>query len=621
MSVQRRELALRRAQRSWTVATVLGILCLALPLTASSAGCTLAKLAELPVTMLNLQPVVSVKINGADARLIADSGAFYSFLTPGSAAEFKLRLELPPYNLRLSGVGGEVATEVTTVKEFMLASIPLRNLQFVVAGNELGNGVAGTLGQNVLGYADVEYDLAYGAIRIMRPKDCRKDVLAYWAASTPVSVVEIESIGTSHFHTIGTAYLNGTRIRVMFDTGASTSLLTLHAAERAGVRTDATGVVPAGFTVGIGQQPVRTWIAPFASFKLGTEEIRNTHLRIGDTRDTGDADMLVGADFFLSHRVYVSNEQHKLYFTYNGGAVFNLTTLPTKPASNSPSVAAPSATEPSANGPPPDAQSPLEEAKGEPTDAAGFSRRGNAFAARRDYVHALADLTRACELAPDEPAYYYQRGLVHWKSVQSKLALTDFDQALKLKPDDLETLMARAGLQLGGGDTAAAQLDLDTAARLSTDAADRRFSIGEEYMLAGQMSPAIAQFDLWIHAHPQDLKLGTAFDYRCRARALSRQDLDKALDDCNAALRISPKAAPFLDSRALVRLRRGDYRKSIADYDAALGLRPKFAWSLYCRGVAHIRLGNSSEGQADIAAATALRPQIAAETGKYGIAP
>jgi tetratricopeptide (TPR) repeat protein/predicted aspartyl protease len=615
MSVQPRELALRRAHRSLTVAALLGILCLALPLTASSAGCTLAKLAELPVTMLNLQPVVAVKINGADARLIADSGAFYSFLTPGSAAEFKLRLEQPPYNLRVSGLGGDVATQVTTVKEFMLASIPLRNLQFVVAGNELGNGIAGTLGQNVLGYADVEYDLAYGAIRIMRPKDCRKDVLAYWAASTAVSVVDIESAGTSRFHTIGSAYLNGTRIRVMFDTGASTSLLTLHAAERAGVRTDATGVVPAGFTVGIGQQPVKTWIAPFASFKLGTEEIRNTHLRIGDTRDTGDADMLVGADFFLSHRVYVSNEQHKLYFTYNGGAVFNLTNLPAKPPSS------PSTAEPGANGAPADAPSPLEEAKGEPTDAAGFSRRGNAFAARRDFEHALADLSRACELAPAEAGYYYQRGMVRWSNRQPDLALMDFDQALKLKPDDLETLMARAGLQLAGGNTATAQLDLDAAARLSTAAADRRFSIGEQYMLAGQMLPAIAQFDLWIHAHPQDLKLATAFDYRCRARALSGQDLDKALEDCNAALRISPKAAPFLDSRALVRLRRGDYRKSIADYDAALSLRPKFAWSLYCRGVAHLRLGNSADGQADIAAATALHPQIAAETGHYGIAP
>jgi tetratricopeptide (TPR) repeat protein len=336
----------------------------------------------------------------------------------------------------------------------------------------------------------------------------------------------------------------------------------------------------------------------------------------------GDADMLVGADFFLSHRVYVSNEQHKLYFTYNGGAVFNLTTLPTKSAGNSPPVASPPATEASATEPSaaqPSAAEPP--AKGDPTDAAGFSRRGNAFAARRDYEHALADLTRACELAPEEAGYFYQRGLVHWQNGQPRLALTDFDQALKLKPDDLETLMARAALQLGGGDTAAAQLDLDAAARLSTDAADRRFSIGEEYMRAGQLSPAIAQFDLWIHAHPQDLKLATALDYRCRARALSGQDLDKALDDCNAALRMSPKAAPFLDSRALVRLRRGDYRKSIADYDAALSLRPKFAWSLYCRGVAHVRLGNPGEGQADIAAATALRPQITTETGKYGIAP
>ena len=34
--------------------------------------------------------------------------------------------------------------------------------------------------------------------------------------------------------------------------------------------------------------------------------------------------MLLGADFFLSHRILVSNSQHKLYFTYNGGPVFQL---------------------------------------------------------------------------------------------------------------------------------------------------------------------------------------------------------------------------------------------------------------------------------------------------------
>jgi hypothetical protein len=65
---------------------------------------------------------------------------------------------------------------------------------------------------------------------------------------------------------------------------------------------------------------VQTWIAPFASFRIGDEEIRNTHLRIGDT-GLRDVDMLIGADFFLSHRIYVASSQHKLYFTYNGGPV------------------------------------------------------------------------------------------------------------------------------------------------------------------------------------------------------------------------------------------------------------------------------------------------------------
>jgi hypothetical protein len=64
-----------------------------------------------------------------------------------------------------------------------------------------------------------------------------------------------------------------------------------------------------------------THMASFLSFKVGDEEIHNAHLRVGDTRE--GTDMLLGADFFLSHRIYMSNTQHKLYFTYNGGRVFS----------------------------------------------------------------------------------------------------------------------------------------------------------------------------------------------------------------------------------------------------------------------------------------------------------
>ena len=74
---------------------------------------------------------------------------------------------------------------------------------------------------------------------------------------------------------------------------------------------------------------VKNYIATASSFKIGDgEEIKNARLRIAET-NLPDADMLLGSDFFVSHHVFVSNSQHKLYLTYNGGPVFNLKkTLP-----------------------------------------------------------------------------------------------------------------------------------------------------------------------------------------------------------------------------------------------------------------------------------------------------
>ena len=34
--------------------------------------------------------------------------------------------------------------------------------------------------------------------------------------------------------------------------------------------------------------------------------------------------MLLGIDFFLSHRIYISKAQSKMFVTYNGGTVFAL---------------------------------------------------------------------------------------------------------------------------------------------------------------------------------------------------------------------------------------------------------------------------------------------------------
>ena len=103
-------------------------------------------------------------------------------------------------------------------------------MAFVVAGSGLPAGTVGLLGQNIFRIGDVEYDLANGLIRIMRPTDCgRNTPLAYWAAATdkPYSVIDIEAATPRKPHTEGTAYLNGQKIRVLFRHRRAASLLTL----------------------------------------------------------------------------------------------------------------------------------------------------------------------------------------------------------------------------------------------------------------------------------------------------------------------------------------------------------------------------------------------------------
>jgi tetratricopeptide (TPR) repeat protein/predicted aspartyl protease len=560
------------------------------PLGHAAAKCKLGKLVEIPVVMNGLRPTITAKINGEDASFLVDSGAFYSSLTPASAAQFKLRLSAAPDGLKWGGIGGVTEASVTTVKLLTLFNVPVPNVEFIVGGGEVGNGVAGLLGQNILRIADVEYDLANGAIRLIRPDGCGKSTLAYWAGSQPYSVMDINSATPSEPHTTGSAFLNGTRIHVVFDTGAATSFLSLRAAAWAGIKPGDPNMVPAGLMLGIGPRPVKSWIAPVESFKVGDEEIHNTRLRIGDfVLPIGD--MLIGADFFLSHRIYVASSQRKLYFTYNGGPVFNL--------NRSPSVVAAA-----------DDSGQTKHAADEPTDAAALSRRGVAFAARRDFEHAIADLTRAIELNPNEPSYFYERGIVRGHSGQAVQAMADFDQALKLRPDDVPTRVARAELRLAAKDNSAVREDLDAADLAAPKEADVRFQLGTLYGNAGLFEPAIAQFNLWIASHAADARMADALSDRCGARALLSEDLDKALADCNAALKLRPGSLNSTDRRALVQLRLGHIDKAISGWSAVLSAQPQNAWALYARGVARLRKGMTAEGHADVASATALEPHI-----------
>ena len=546
-------------------------------------------------------------------------------MSDASARELGLTTFSAPFGLYMTGVGGSADVAVTRVKSFTLARQTIPNIEFIVGGGEVSRTAIGLIGQNILGIADLDLDFAGGAVRIMRAQGCWGKSLAYWGGNTPYSVIPIEPTSAGHTMIEGVVQVNGRDVHALFDTGASSSMISPAAAARAGVRTDGPDAKPAGVTTGIGRKAVPIWTAPFADIRIGDEQVKNTRLYIGQVGQGWD-EMLVGADFFLSHRVYVAHSQSKMYFSYVGGPVFDLTRPPRLPAG---AGAGPPPAQVAAASPPPaasatggsSAASPAPPAAGEPQDVGGFSRRGAAKAAQRDYAGAVADFDRAIALAPDDPTAYDQRAAARLASGQPFLAMADLDTVIRLKPGDAEAHLTRATLRLRGRDREGARADLDAAAAAAPKEANLRLQLAQAYAAMDQFPRAVAQYGLWIAAHPDDAGMADARNGRCWARALGNLELDGALADCNAAVRLAPQQADPLDSRGLVHLRRGEFDRAVADYDAALTLKPKSAWSLYGRGLAEAKAGDKARSDADLAAAAALAPKLAARAARLGLSP
>ena len=85
--------------------------------TAQAQGkCELGKVAELPISMAGLRPLITAQVNGKDARFLLDSGAFYSLMSTAEAADLNLKLSVS--GMTINGVGGDTRTWLAKVRDF-----------------------------------------------------------------------------------------------------------------------------------------------------------------------------------------------------------------------------------------------------------------------------------------------------------------------------------------------------------------------------------------------------------------------------------------------------------------------------------------------------------------------
>lgn len=284
------------------------------------AACRHVQLAEIPVTVIGSRPIVKVRIDGMTAVLLADSGASVSTLSRATAARMTLHLVPEPAGY-LRGIGGDATSQVAIVKHATVANLDLDSVRFLVS-SELPPKASGMLGQNILGQADTEFDLGHGVIRLIRSEGCGQHRLPVWPdAGESISTISMARDRPQESLPIATADLNGHDLRVLFDTGAPHSMLTAAGARRVGVSVDSNWSPNSVLLSGVGESTSIGSIRYFRMFKLGNEVHSHIPLYVTDI-DVPRVDMVIGMDFFLSHRVYVANGQDLIYFIANerGGA-------------------------------------------------------------------------------------------------------------------------------------------------------------------------------------------------------------------------------------------------------------------------------------------------------------
>lgn len=327
------------ARRYLAAAALTAGICAAGTIAWPAAPCHMQVIGELPIEFDHGRLLVEAQINGRPAKMIVDTGAAKTLIFRASAEAMGLPVH-PMTGLKFYGVGGEAGTAVARIADFRVAGFVAHNDDLLVSGKQPLGAEQGLLGADFLLQDDVEFDVAGRKIRWFKAKGCVGDQVVYWGKAFSAA----RMVGSSLFPTVEvTTQVNGVPVMARMDTGASVSLLRPAAAAKAGVTPASKGVAEVGETGGLGSRPVETYLGVFRTFSFGDEAIRNAQLRIADlfaadkevklgshipSAAIETPDMLLGADFFRSHRVYVSLGQRMVYVSYVGGPVFQVGSPP-----------------------------------------------------------------------------------------------------------------------------------------------------------------------------------------------------------------------------------------------------------------------------------------------------
>ena len=162
--------------------------------------------------------------------------------------------------------------------------------------------------------------------------------------------------------------------------------------------------------------------------------------------------------------------------------------------------------------------------------------RGLANASRNKFDEAIADYSKAAELAPDDERPRLLRAAIHQIRKDFDKAIADIDFALKKDPTNAELLATRGVCRAQKGDDEGALKDFDAAVKAEPKNVHGLQLRGSAYSERGEKDKALGDFKEAIALDPNN-----AATYLYRAHLyLVESDPESALSDLEEVMRRAP---------------------------------------------------------------------------------
>ena len=292
---------------------------LAVGLARPSGACEMARLAAVPLALADGRILLDVAVNGRAAIFQLDTGAARSLVTPEAVRRLDLARDRW-VSSTVGGIGGIERRSLADTTSFTLGGIALHHrdasrdsmltVATLAAPHAGGRTIDGLLGRDFLSAFDIELDVAARTVALWRVQGCtgrflpetgvwggRYDAIAAVAAYGDALVLLVRA--------------NGAVMRALPDTGASETLIAAPGMVRLGLVPGVSVLSARG--IGARSRPV----APMrlSSLQVGDRTTLDVPVLASNLHFFPIADMLLGADWFAKHRVWLSYATRQVFVT------------------------------------------------------------------------------------------------------------------------------------------------------------------------------------------------------------------------------------------------------------------------------------------------------------------